>query len=170
MNERATAVFDRMDEKVICDQPHPNFVCRLLVFGTGMKGPVSCFHIDAVADGGGILTYKMLDCEPNIFSRIESKVDKEKLTTKDFPLSPAKLKELSEVLAEAKEYYLQNRYHSYECTPRREHYLLEFQILGRYFYYDFEGREPATRDAGPTKPIPLFLQKLVQFCEKITRS
>jgi hypothetical protein len=65
---------------------------------------------------------------------------------------------------------MKNRYHSFNCTPRTEHYLLEFQIAGKYFYYDAQGREPVEEHAPPTEPIAPYLQNLLQFCESIAVS
>jgi len=168
LSERATKTFVRMNEPVICEEPHTNFVCRLLIFDTGLKGPVRCYRAETRQNGSGLLTYKTLDCEPNVFSRIETKIEKETLVTHQIPMSSEELTEFTKTLAEAREYYMQNRFHSYECTPSREHYLLEFEYSGRYYYYDFEGRAELGRHAMPTKPLPPFLQKLVQLCQEMS--
>jgi hypothetical protein len=166
MNERATAAFERMGEKIVCEEPHVSFVCRVLIVSSDDKGPATCFRIDTKKGHGGILYYRKLDCEPNVYSRVESKIATETLVSKTCLLSTEELKEFDTMLAGAKEYYLRYRYRSDRYCSGSEHYLLEFQILGRYFYYDVPGSRPQHAVA-PPEPMPPFLQKLMAFLDSM---
>lgn len=170
MNERATMALEMMSEQSICDSMPANFVYRLLIFNPGMEGPITCFRLEMDKDGTGTLYCKKMSHEPNVFAWRSERNNSAPVDTKKYSLSAAATAEALAQIAFAENYYQKNKYRSYWCIPRRGHYLLEFQTLGKYFYYDFQGDEPNNEPAPFLEPIPDFLTKLIELNTEITRS
>ena len=167
MNSRASGMLEAMNERVICEEPNPKFVCRLLVLGSDTGGSVKCFRIETQADGSGILCYKKIDSEPNPYSKIRFKFGRDTMLSREYRLSTTKLKELDAILAGAEQYYQRYKYRSDRFASSGKHYLLEFQVLGKYFYYDVPERSSARVPLGTVQPEPMppFLQKLLTLCQ-----
>lgn len=169
MNQRATMVLEMMNEKIICESMPPSFVYRLLVFGAGMNGPVTCFRLEINKNGEGTLYCKKIASEPNGFAWHNGRDNAAPVNATKYSLSAATRTEAIAHIAEAENYYQKNKYLSYWCIPRREHYLLEFQARGKYFYYDFQGCEPDNAPAPFCEPVPDFLAKLLELNNEITK-
>jgi hypothetical protein len=134
-----------------------------------MKGKVVCYRIDRVSDSAKVLHCKSLDCEPRIYSRLETGVKMETLSQRNYSLCTKSLEKLPDLLKVAKDNNLQSKLQQEQSIPAREHYLLEYQIGGKYYYDEGQGPYSPEAHAPSTAPIARYLNDLVQFCESITK-
>jgi hypothetical protein len=65
-------------------------------------------------------------------------------------------------------FYEKNKYRSYWCIPVREHYLLEFNLDGKYYYYDAQGREEDNRPAPFIEPIPQCMSEMEALSRRLS--
>ncbi len=166
MNNRASLVLRTMGESIISDNPPPNFVYRLLVFAPDIIGPVSCYSMNKNPDGTGTLTCKTLNSEPSIFIYPGDKPAPFKYSTESYLAAKDVIDKALQLTKDAGKFYEKNKYRSYWCIPRREHYLLEFNLDGKYYYYDAQGREPNNAPAPFVEPIPQYMTAM----EALSRS
>lgn len=160
MNDRASLVLKTIGEGMISNNPSPNFVYRLLVFAPGCSGPVSCYSMNKNPDGTGTMTYKKLNSEPSRFIYSGDKTAPFKYSTESYLASKALVDKALQLTKDAGTFYEKNKYRSYWCIPCREHYLLEFNLDGKYYYYDAQGREENNRPAPFIEPIPQCMSEI----------
>lgn len=162
LNGRATRALILMKEKPLCHQTNPKFLYRLLVLGPGFNNSASCFH-ERLTEEGTLLKYTTISSEPEFpFADSESgNESKIALQSRKIEISRSQVAELNSLLEEAESYYAKNKYISYEMIPAARHYLLEFQVKGRYYYYDFEGKDPGNSACTKEALLPQFLKGLL---------
>lgn len=168
MNDRASLVLKTMGEVVISNNPPPNFVYRLLVFAPGIRGPVSCYSMNKNPDGTGNLTCKKLNSEPSTFIYSGDKKAPFKYSTESYLASKTVIDKALQLTKDAGAFYEKNKYRSYWCIPRREHYLLEFNLDGKYYYYDAQGREEDNRPAPFIEPIPQCMTEMEALSRRLS--
>lgn len=140
LNDRATLAMRTMDEGMISSKPPAPFVYRLLVFAPGLRGPVHCYSMAKNPDGTGTLTCKRLDAEPSTFMYEGNVPAPFKHTTESYQASKAVIDKALQLTKDAGRFYDKNN-RSYWCIPRYKHYLLEFNLDGKKYYYDAQGTD-----------------------------
>ncbi len=168
LNIRATLLLRFMNEKQICQQANPAFVLRLLVIDLDCA-PI-CYRIES-SQNGGTLYYKRLDHEPiGGYPEGQGNALATNSSNKALFISPVQLTQLSTALADAKNFYNQNKFHTVEYEEKEKQYLLEFQVEGKYYYYSFLEDEPRRSDARDARLEPACIQKIKEICEDVVRS
>ena len=167
LNDRASLVLKAMGEGEISNNPPTNFVYRLLVFPAGIRGPVSCYSMTKNPDGTGTLTCKSFDSEASRFVYSDDKAEPFKYTTDCYLANTAVIDKALQLTKDAGAFYEKNKYRSYWCIPVREHYLLEFNLNGKYYYYDAQGREEDNKPAPFVEPIPQCMSEMEDLSRRL---
>lgn len=167
LNLRATSILKLMYEKPLCNQNNPAFVCRLLVLDLDCV-PI-CYRIER-SKSGFTLYYTRLDPEPFEGYTGGQVSSPTAYICNRLVISPAQLTQLSTALTDAKIFYNQNKFHSVEYDVTEKQYLLEFQVDGKYHYYNFLEDKPRRSDARDAKLEPAFIEKIKEICEDVVSS
>lgn len=168
LNLRATLILKFMNEKQVCEQLSQAFICRLLTIDLDCA-PI-CYRIES-SQNGGTLYYKRLNHEPiGGYPGGQGNALATNSSNKAIFISPAQLTQLSTALADAKNFYNQNKFHTVEYEDKEKQYLLEFQVAGKYYYYSFLEDEPRRSDARDARLEPPCIQKIKEICEDAVRS
>lgn len=168
MNQRASMILELMDEKMADNSKGSDFVCRLLIFYS-MGGTVECYTFHKNTEGSGTITSKVIRSEPNSFAWRDNKNMPHTYISRDQPLSKSDCDKLSALLLSAKDFYEKKKFTSHWCIPRKEHYLLEFKVNDKYYFYEVDGKEPDDVHAPATVPLPESFQNIVTFCQGAIR-
>lgn len=164
VDERVKRMMQLMDEKKICGNLPSDFCFRLMLIGSGERGPVECFrfNLNCPDTTNGTLSCKRLADEPPISFDPRNRDKLALLESKEVPMD---LAEVANKIENAHNYYQKNKYRSFFNIARSAHYLLEFQFHGKYYFYEFQGTEPQSFSTTPDEPLPGFLVDLVKLCE-----
>lgn len=120
------------------------------------------------SDGTGTLTCKTFDSESSRFVYSDDKEEPFKYTTDCYLANKAVTDKALQLTKDAGAFYEKNKYRSYWCIPAREHYLLEFNLDGKYYYYDAQGREEDNRPAPFIEPIPQCMSEMEALSKRLS--
>ncbi|MBU6453551.1 MAG: hypothetical protein KGS72_17360 [Cyanobacteria bacterium REEB67] len=142
LNKRGSEVLARVNEPIICGTKNSEFVCRLVNLSSTSIGPVNVYSVVIDPKHQAILRFSHLDCEPNVYARIQSKLKSETLRTHAYVLTANELVELNRLVDEAEGYYKSHISTGVELSLHP----LEFQKNGEYYFYPLPEPSPLLAD------------------------